>query len=217
MKARSIARECALWLHYGLGLSGESIPRDWVYQALHSMRTYAEDELNQAAGDIRSVYESVQSFQDDHPDNENVPYQLPTQSVPIPWTADLVSQMEKLLIASDTILNAMHFPELIEQAKEQHVQNYVTMLLKGLETYSHSINKLLAEHLIDWRPERLLKLDKCILELALSEMLSTDAVEKATIINEYVELSKHYCGEESYKLINGTLESITSYLNTTAV
>lgn len=217
MKARSTARECALWLHYGLGLSGETIPKDWLLQVLRSLKTYVEEELTQAASEVRSVVESVQTFQDDHPDNENIPYQLPTQSVPIPLTEDLIENLDKVLISADTVLNALHIPELVVQAGEEHVQNYVTMLMNALKTYEPSIQQLIADNLIDWRPERLLKMDKCIMELAIAEMMATQAVEKPTIINEYVELSKRYCSEESYKLINGTLEQISKFLTTPAI
>lgn len=57
---------------------------------------------------------------------------------------------------------------------------------------------------IDWPLERIGKVDRSILRLALKE-LGLKETPDSVIINEAVELAKKYSGEESAKFINGIL------------
>ena len=58
-----------------------------------------------------------------------------------------------------------------------------------------------------WKFSRLGKMEQAILLLALSE-LEQSIQEKAIIVNEAVELAKQYGDDDSYKLINGVLDSL---------
>jgi N utilization substance protein B len=55
-----------------------------------------------------------------------------------------------------------------------------------------------------WSLERITKVDKSILRLALYELKYTDTPQKV-IINEAVELAKNFSTEDSSKFINGIL------------
>ncbi len=58
-----------------------------------------------------------------------------------------------------------------------------------------------------WRFDRLGRLEQAILLLALAEF-EQGFQEKAIIVNEAVNLSKMYADENSYRLINGVLDSL---------
>jgi N utilization substance protein B len=57
---------------------------------------------------------------------------------------------------------------------------------------------------IDWPLERIGKVDRSILRLAILE-LDQQETPQSVVINEAVELAKKYSGEESAKFINGIL------------
>ncbi|MBN2057667.1 MAG: transcription antitermination factor NusB [Candidatus Saganbacteria bacterium] len=57
---------------------------------------------------------------------------------------------------------------------------------------------------IDWPLDRIGKVDRSILRLALKE-LDLKETPQSVVINEAVELAKKYSGEESAKFINGIL------------
>ena len=59
----------------------------------------------------------------------------------------------------------------------------------------------------DWSIDRLSKVDKAIISLAIYELTSTDT-PKVVVINEAIELSKKYSDEKVTKLINGVLDKI---------
>ena len=59
----------------------------------------------------------------------------------------------------------------------------------------------------EWEFERLGCVEKAILLMAAAE-LDFETASKAVVIDEAVTLSKKYCDEETYKLINGVLDRL---------
>lgn len=66
------------------------------------------------------------------------------------------------------------------------------------------LDKIIQKMAIDWPLDRIGKVDRSILRLAISELKLGDTPD-SVIINEAVELAKKYSGEESAKFINGIL------------
>jgi N utilization substance protein B len=65
-------------------------------------------------------------------------------------------------------------------------------------------DKIIARMSIDWPLDRIGKVDRSILRLALHEIESGET-PASVVINEAIELSKKYSSEESAKYINGIL------------
>ncbi|GFZ99027.1 N utilization substance protein B [Paenibacillus marchantiophytorum] len=82
---------------------------------------------------------------------------------------------------------------------------YIVELVEG--TYSHkvSIDELLEEYLKGWAMDRLSRVDREVLRLAVYEMLYRDDVPPKVVVNEAIDLSKHYGTDESGKFVNGVL------------
>ena len=69
------------------------------------------------------------------------------------------------------------------------------------------INKLANKYMNNWTIDRLNKVDKAILSLAIYELMYTDT-PSVVAINEAIELSKKYSEEAVTKMINGVLDKI---------
>ena len=67
------------------------------------------------------------------------------------------------------------------------------------------IDRQISEKADHWKPERMSRVDLTILRLAVYEIENDDEVPTPVAINEAVELSKTYGGEDSPKFINGVL------------
>lgn len=61
---------------------------------------------------------------------------------------------------------------------------------------------------VDWELNRLPRVDRSILRLAIGEMLSTSETPTGVVINEAVELAHRYSTEESSRFINGLLGNV---------
>lgn len=67
-------------------------------------------------------------------------------------------------------------------------------------------NELIASSAVDWELDRLARVDRSLLKLALAELaIAAPDTPAGVIINEVIELAKKYSSEESGKFINGIL------------
>ena len=93
--------------------------------------------------------------------------------------------------------------------KEQiEVENdFINNCVEGIIKNQKEINKLANKHMNNWKIDRLNKVDKAILSLAIYELMYTDT-PSVVAINEAIELSKKYSEEKVTKMINGVLDRI---------
>lgn len=70
--------------------------------------------------------------------------------------------------------------------------------------YISKINDTLTQ---DWEFDRLGSVEKAILFMAAAE-LDFETAQKAIVIDEAITLTKKYCDEETYKLVNGVLDRL---------
>ena len=93
--------------------------------------------------------------------------------------------------------------------KEQiEVENdFINNCVEGIIKHQKEINKLANKHMNNWKIDRLNKVDKAILSLAIYELMYTDT-PSVVAINEAIELSKKYSEEKVTKMINGVLDKI---------
>lgn len=89
------------------------------------------------------------------------------------------------------------------QKENEFVKNTLEEIIKNQE----AISKLANKYMKDWNIDRIGKVDKAILSLAIYELIYTET-PNIVAINEAIELSKKYSDEKVVKLINGTLDSI---------
>ena len=99
--------------------------------------------------------------------------------------------------------------DLKEIIKEQiETENdFVEISIQGVLDNQKQINEIANKYMKDWNIDRIGKVDKAILSLAIYELIYTDTPD-VVAINEAIELSKKYSDDKVVKLINGTLDTI---------
>ena len=95
------------------------------------------------------------------------------------------------------------------------VEPFLTSLVKGVLDTLEELDKEIVQTSTNWSLERIAILDKIILRLAIYELLKTDTPTKV-VLNEAIELAKHYGTEHSSKFINGILDSVAKKLRTSS-
>lgn len=88
------------------------------------------------------------------------------------------------------------------------VDEYLKILITGTADNLNEIDELIKANLEKWSFDRLAKVDRNILRLAIYEMKYSDDVPLKVAINEAVELAKHFSDEKSSKFINGILSKV---------
>ena len=106
----------------------------------------------------------------------------------------------------DKTNNEYNIDDLIKEQLE--IENeYVNTCVEGIIKNQKEINELANKYMNNWTIDRLNKVDKAILSLAIYELMYTDTPSVVSI-NEAIELSKKYSEEAVTKMINGVLDKI---------
>ena len=90
----------------------------------------------------------------------------------------------------------------------QEVQSFATELLHRAGEHADELDALAADRVHHWRWERIARIDRLILRLALAEMLFIEEIPVRVSISEAVELAKSYSTDKSYAFVNGVLDGI---------
>lgn len=99
--------------------------------------------------------------------------------------------------------------EVKDLIKEQlDIENeYVDEMIVGILNKKDELYTLANKYLVDWKMERLNKVDQVIICIGIYELIYTET-PAIVAINEAVELSKKYSEEAVTKMINGVLDNI---------
>lgn len=84
------------------------------------------------------------------------------------------------------------------------IDEYTRELVKGVFSRREELDQQLAAYLTGWQVDRLSRVDRQILRLAAYEM-NFRGVPPKVVVNEAIELAKHFGLEESGKFVNGVL------------
>ncbi|MCP4666111.1 MAG: transcription antitermination factor NusB [Deltaproteobacteria bacterium] len=85
-------------------------------------------------------------------------------------------------------------------------------LVLGVSENKEELDKMISRSSRNWRMERMPLLDRCILRLAVFEILLRDDIPPKVSIDESVELGKKFGGEDSSSFINGVLDNVYNTL-----
>ncbi|EFI42053.1 MULTISPECIES: transcription antitermination factor NusB [Peptoniphilus] len=105
--------------------------------------------------------------------------------------------------SSDGLNTFLENFEFSEEEKD-YINSTIPEIIKNLE----NIDQTIQSHLEGWSLNRLAKVDKEVLRIAIYEILYRDDIPEEVSINEAVEISKQFGSSESSKFINGILGSI---------
>lgn len=98
---------------------------------------------------------------------------------------------------------------LLEQPECESNFGYISSTVKGVLEHDAELEKIITENIREgWTYQRLSKVSKCILKLAVYEMKYADDVPPKVAINEAVELAKAYGDENDPNFVNGLLASV---------
>jgi transcription antitermination protein NusB len=95
-------------------------------------------------------------------------------------------------------------------------ENLTAALVRGVWARRDELDEILARLSHNWRVERLARVDRNVLRIALYELAHCQADVPARVaINEAVELAKRFGSEEAPAFVNGLLDSALALLGVT--
>ena len=97
-------------------------------------------------------------------------------------------------------------------ALKEENKGYLQELIWGMWEKREKIDELIDRFAVDWTVERLSRVDRAVLRLAVYELLYCPDIPASVSINEAVELCKKYSGPQSGPFVNGILGAINRLL-----
>ena len=104
------------------------------------------------------------------------------------------------------------YAERPSRAQTAYIENVVT----GVANREEDLNDRIQKFSIGWDVSRISKLTRCIMQLAIFEMLHMEDVPTGVAISEAVRLAKKYDAPETGSFVNGILGSFARSLNAPA-
>lgn len=92
---------------------------------------------------------------------------------------------------------------LLDDNANAFIEKSIINTLKNYKMYETNIEK----YLVDWKINRLSKVDHTILLLSVNELHNQEDTNPSIIINEAVEIAKKFGNEKSASFVNATLDT----------
>ena len=103
--------------------------------------------------------------------------------------------------------------QLQEFAREEKVFEFYEKLFSATLANREKIDGIIVSTSKNWDLERMSAIDRCLLRLAVCEMIILADAPVSVIMDEAIELVKKYSTENSGKFVNGVLDSIARQNN----
>jgi N utilization substance protein B len=94
-----------------------------------------------------------------------------------------------------------------EHEKKPPRDGFMEELVRGTAEQTPEIDKQISEHSEHWRLERMPAVDRNIIRMAIFELMAKK-IPPAIVIDEALDLSRRFSGDESVSFVNGVLDSI---------
>ncbi|MBD1815033.1 transcription antitermination factor NusB [Microcoleus vaginatus] len=206
-KARETARELALLGISQLPTNPELLEakklQDVLLAAIRTLTAEVQESLEAAASEVQRSSDKLLASEIRAADIQSA-------------RAMVREAVELTQTAINRLGSAMEFPELIQLANQQDVRTYALQILTKVSANRVQIDELLSEALVDWQIERLARIDRDIMRIAIAEMLYLGLPEQVSV-NEAVQLAKRYSGDEGHRFINGVLRRVVDKINAEVV
>ena len=113
--------------------------------------------------------------------------------------------------------------EVIEMFKENSEESlegidfvYINNILEGINEKRAALDSIIEKNLQNWKLDRISKINLCILEMGIYEMLYVEDVPEKVALNEALELTKNKISFRGFKIIIGIILICIVYILTEA-
>lgn len=94
-------------------------------------------------------------------------------------------------------------------------QRYIDHVVTGVANREEDLNSEIQKFSIGWDISRISKLTRCILQLAIYEILYVEDVPAGVAVSEAVRIAKKYDGNDTGSFVNGILGSFVRSMSAT--
>lgn len=125
------------------------------------------------------------------------------------------SRQEAFCLLFERIFTDATLEEVMENAVEGRdatLSAYAVELATTADSHQEELDAIIEPKLKKWKLNRISKVSLAALRLAVSELHYEENIPVSVVINEAIELTKRFSGEEDASFVNGVLANIAKDL-----
>lgn len=212
MQARRAARELAfiLFSQFDKKITKYSKDdlEDIILKSVRILTSNASDELKVTVGALVEMRNQISDYEAEHETNLNRPIDVSNIPVPLPMTSDMTGRINEMVDIAEKALLALEIAEFTTLDSQNEVKDYAIEIAEYFQKYHKEVDALIQKHAKNWDIQRLVKMDKDILRIAIVELLYIKDAPMKVVVDEALELAKKYSTDDSYSFINGILAKV---------
>lgn len=212
MQARRASRELAFILFSQFdkkiaNYSKENLD-DIIIKSIRVLLSSAGEDLKLSLGSLMDFKNKIADYEAEHEINLNRPLGAANISVPVAMTADIATKIDEMIDVAEKALLGLEIAEFVTLDSEQSVKDYAIKIAQTYHEHNKEIDEAIAKYANGWDFDRLVKMDKDILRIAVAELLFIKETPMKVVVDEAVELAKKYSTDDSASFVNGILAKI---------
>jgi N utilization substance protein B len=95
---------------------------------------------------------------------------------------------------------------------DQDISDFSRLLILGTVENIKAIDNMIREHLKNWDFSRVNRVDLAVLRMSTYTLMYQADIPPSIVINEAIGISKEFGTDDSYRFVNGVLDSIRKTL-----
>ena len=212
MQARRASRELALILFSQLDKKITEYKKsefsEIVLKSVRTLTNNAQDELSIVTSELFEIKDYLEEFEKHHEDNLNRP--IDAHNIPVKYelTSVMQNRIDTIISAIEKTTSALEIAEITTLSEKDDVKEYVQAIVEKYQENSIEVDELIKNYAIGWEFDRIFKIDKNILRIAIVELMYIKEAPHKVVIDEALELAKKYSTDDSPSFINGILAKI---------
>ena len=212
MQARRAARELAfiLFSQFDKKITNYSKQdlEDIILKSVRILTGNASDELEIAVSALMEMKAQIDDYEANHEENLQRPLGVANIPVPLPMTSDMTGRIDQMIDIAEKALLALEIAEFTTLDSQSDVKNYAITIAEFFQKHHKEIDEIIQKYSKNWDIQRLVKMDKDILRIAIVELLYIKDAPMKVVVDEALELAKKYSTDDSAAFINGILAKV---------
>ncbi len=212
MQARRAARELAFILFSQFDKQVVSYKRDdledIILKSVRILSSNAGDELKTSLGSLIDMKNRISDYEAEHEINLNRPIDASNIPVPLPMTSDMTSRIDEMIEIAEKALLALEIAEFTTLDSQSDVKDYTIEIMEYFQKNQKEVDEIIKKFAKNWDIDRLVKMDRDILRIAIVELLYIKDAPMKVVVDEALELAKKYSTDDSYSFVNGILAKV---------
>jgi len=115
-------------------------------------------------------------------------------------------------ITTDELLSFSWLDDDKREKLDTETRLFAAFLIKGTIENIELIDEKIMQHLQHWTLDRIQKVDLAVLRISAFTLMFQNEIPYQIVIDEAVEIAKEFGTDESYRFVNGVLDSLRKSL-----